>query len=103
MTVEIDEGLFDAEDPSVLDVAYFFNPFAETILIPGAKDFAADRFASRAAADIAAAERFLEAARVGARVITYCGFGGTIPAQYERLAQETWEAGVLELWEKRVS
>lgn len=102
VTAEIVEGSFDAEDPEAVDAAYLFNPFVETILLPGVEAFAADRFAGRTAADILTAERFLAAARTGVRVVTFCGFGGTIPAQYERLAQEAWDGGVLELWEKRV-
>lgn len=102
VSAEIVEGSFDAEDPSGIDAAYFFNPFVDTILLPGVEALAADRFAGRTAADILTAERFLAAARIGVRVVTFCGFGGMIPDQYERLAQEAWEGGVLELWEKRV-
>jgi tRNA A58 N-methylase Trm61 len=101
--VEVTDGSFEAEDPQRVDAAYFFNPFTETTLLPGLRDVAADHFAGRAAADIAAAERFLETARIGMRVVTFCGFGGAVPAAYERLAQEAWEGGVLELWEKRSS
>lgn len=86
--VEIASGTFDGEDAANVDAAYFFNPFAETILLPGVRDAAADQFAGRAANDVAAAETFLGTARVGTRIVTFCGFGGTIPADYERLAQE---------------
>lgn len=99
--VELADGEFDAEDPRRIDAAYFFNPFTETILLPNARDFAADRFAGRTAADIDAAEKFLERTRVGMRLVTFCGFGGTLPADYVQIAQETLEGGVLELWEKR--
>jgi SAM-dependent methyltransferase len=99
--VDFGYGAFDAEDPECFDAAYFYNPFSETILLPGAQDFAADRFAGRMAADVAAAERFLRGARVGTRVVTYCGFGGTVPFDYELLTQETWEGGALKLWLKR--
>jgi hypothetical protein len=50
------------------------------------------------AEDVAAAEKFLAGARVGARIVTYCGFGGRIPDDYERLAHEAWEGGALEVW-----
>ena len=98
--MELADGEFDAEDPQRVDAAYFFNPFTETIVLPRVRDFAVDRCAGRAAADIAAAENCLEATRVGMRLVTFCGFGGTPPASYERLAHETWE-GIHELWEKR--
>jgi SAM-dependent methyltransferase len=101
VVVDIADGSFDAEDPELVDAAYFFNPFTETIALPGMQEFAADRFAGRTAADVLAAERFLAAARVGMRVVTFCGFGGAVPDQYERLTEEVWDRGVLELWEKR--
>jgi hypothetical protein len=101
--VEIADGPFDGEDPRELEAAYLFNPFTETIHLPGACDFAADRRAARAAADIAVAETFLASARLGMRVVTYCGFGGTVPTTYERIAREVWEGGALELWEKRTA
>lgn len=64
-------------------------------------DFAADRSGARTAADIVTAEGVLAAARVGVRIVTFCGFGGTMPSQYERLTQEPWDGGLLELWQKR--
>lgn len=99
--VELVEGAFDAKDAEAVDAAYFFNPFTETILLPGVQDFAADRFGGRTAEDILTAERFLAAARAGTRVVTFCGFGGAFPLQYERLSEEVWDGGALELWEKR--
>ena len=51
--------------------------------------------------DITVATTFLDAARVGMRVVTYCGFGGTLPGGYERLEQEGEDGALLELWEKR--
>lgn len=99
--IEIESGTFESEDVASVETMYFFNPFAETILLPGVRDVAADRFAGRAARDIAAAEEFLQKARVGTRLVTFCGFGGAVPMDYERLAQEAWDGGVLEVWVKR--
>lgn len=102
IAVEIADGTFDMEDPQRFDALYLFNPFTETLLLPGlVRDVPADRFGRRGAEDVAAAERFLERARAGVRVVTFCGFGGAIPVGYERLALEMWEGGALELWEKR--
>ncbi len=98
--VNLVEGSFDAVDPSSIDIVYLFNPFMETILLPGALEFAANRSVGRIAADIAAAERLLEQARVGARVVTFFGFGGEVPPAYELRAKETWDGGELEVWEK---
>lgn len=99
--VEIVNGSFESEDAERFDAAYLFNPFTETLLLPGTRDVPADRFAARAAADVASAENFLRTARIGMRVVTFCGFGGTVPPDYTRLTLEVMEAGVLELWEKR--
>lgn len=99
--VDFREGTFIDEDPKVYDAAYFFNPFTETILLPGMQEFAADRNAGRSGADVTAAEIFLGSAPPGFRVATFCGFGGRVPPEYERVTQETWEGGVLESWLKR--
>lgn len=98
--VEIDGGEFDPHETEGVDVAYLFNPFAETILLPGRRVPASDRFARRAAEDIASAELFLEEARPGTRVVTFCGFGGAMPDDYERRASEVWDGGALEIWVK---
>lgn len=101
--VEVDfvEGSFTDEEPQAFDAAYLFNPFVEAILLPGLHDYAADRFAGRIAADIDGAERFLRQMRVGARVVTFCGFGGDLPPEFVQVSTETWDGGELALWEKR--
>ena len=101
--VDFADGPFDAEDPRRIDAAYLFNPFTETILLPADRDFAADRFAGRTEADVVAAEAFLARARVGTRVAPFFGFGGQVPADYELLAQETCDGGMLEVWERRLA
>jgi hypothetical protein len=67
------------------------------------RDAVGDRFAEQAAIDVIAANAFLQKARVGARIVTFCGFGGTVPSEFERVAREAWDDGVLELWVKRAS
>ena len=49
--------------------------------------------------DVAAAERFLSRAPYGTRVVTYCGWGGSMPKDYELVLRERC-AGLLELWRK---
>lgn len=48
--------------------------------------------------DVTATERFLERAKSGTRVVTYCGWGGSMPAGYELVLRE--RAGTLDLWTK---
>lgn len=100
---EVQVGTFESEDVTAVDAIYLFNPFVETILLPGVREVAGDRFAGRAAMDIATAEASLQRARVGTRLVTFCGFGGAVPLDYERLAQEAWDGGVLEVWVKRAA
>lgn len=102
VSVEIADGTLDGEDPSSTDALYFFNPFAEALYLPGAAmEESAEERAARARHDVASAERFLERARVGARVATFFGFGGRMPSSFERVKREACAGGVLELWEKR--
>jgi len=99
--IEIEAAAFDPRACEDVDVVYLFNPFAETLLLPGVVDFAADRGAARMAEDIAAVEELLARAPRGLRVATFCGFGGLIPDDYRRLAKENWDGGQLEVWDKR--
>jgi predicted RNA methylase len=100
--IDVVDGTFDSKDADHADVdaVYLFNPFVEALFLPEVGELAGVD-AARTAADIAAAEAFLAAARVGVRVVTFCGFGGTVPDTYDRCVSEAWEGGVLELWEKR--
>lgn len=102
VAVDIRDGTFghDDDDLEEVDAAYFFNPFKETIPLTGAAT--EEPTASSVANSIAATEAFLDGARIGMRIVTYCGFGGVIPPSYERLASEVWNEGALELWEKRL-
>lgn len=68
-----------AIDWSSFEALYFFNPFD-----PGT--------------DVARVEARLAGLRPGVRVVTYCGFGGAIPAGYDLMARETIEHGELALW-----
>jgi SAM-dependent methyltransferase len=99
--IEIIEGEFDSGHAEHLDAAYIFNPFVELIPLPGEGGLPAEAAGARALQDISTAELFLERARPGIRVATYCGFGGVVPSTYRRLAKESWEGGQLEVWEKR--
>lgn len=101
--VDLREAEFANQDMKDVDAVYFFNPFAEAILLPGVEDFGADRRAGKFGEDVVAAERLLAEAHVGLRLVTFCGFGGTVPSTYERLAEEAWDGGVLELWVKRAA
>lgn len=91
---------FEEAEPRDFDGVYLFNPFAESLCrsvhwIDASIDLDERRFER----EVTAAQSFLRAARVGTRVVTYCGFGGDIPTGYVQVCRERW-AGSLELWIK---
>lgn len=95
-------GTIEDVDISEFDALYFFNPFEENMLherhwLDGTVSLSEARYY----ADIARAEALLDAARVGTRVVTYHGFGGTMPLSYHRALRERCRSGHLELWVKR--
>lgn len=99
--VDFVHGTLEDEDASEVDGVYLFNPFAENISSPRDRldktvELSLDRFWR----DVATTERFLRAARPGTRVVTYCGFGGSMPEDYV-LAHREQHSSTLELWIKR--
>lgn len=99
--VAFKRGTLDDCDPGVVDGVYFFNPFLENLCPPEDwLDTTVELGPERFVRDIARAEAFLRAARVGTKVVTYCGFGGRIPRGYERVFAEN-RGGLLELWVKQ--
>jgi SAM-dependent methyltransferase len=100
--LEIAEASLEPDLAPSFDAAYFFNPFVLPLLLPGISIYAADRYAGRAAVDVAAAEAFFSRARPNMRIATFCGFGGVVPPSYERRVHEPWDGGLLELWCKVV-
>ncbi len=101
--VEFVHGTLDTQDPTAVDGIYLFNPFAENLSpmrdrIDDSVELSPERFRR----DVAATERFLRGARVGTRVVTYCGFGGAMPEEYV-LNHREWHGSNLELWVKTKS
>lgn len=67
---------------------YFFNPFGESLL-QYPFDHSVDVSSSRSLRDVFAAEQLLQNAPDGTYVITYNGFGGTLPPGYQLLRSAT--------------
>jgi predicted RNA methylase len=95
-------GALGSVTAPVGDAYYFFNPFgdywfgADCPLEAGA-EFTDTQYA----VDVAAAEDLLRRAPLGTWILTYNGFGGRVPADYE-LVRVDWElSGVLRLWRKQ--
>jgi predicted RNA methylase len=80
--VELLEGEFGEVRPPAATCYYFFNPFGESLLQYHLDD-RVEVSASRTLRDIYAAEQLLSQAPSGGFVITYNGFGGTLPPGYE--------------------
>lgn len=96
-----DGGTIDEQDAAAIDGFYLFNPFAENLCtttdrLDGTVELSAKRFSS----DVDATELLLAKARVGARVVTYCGFGGDTPEGFVLAVRERCGGGTLELWVK---
>ena len=101
--VEIDfvHGSVATHDPSRYTGFYLFNPFAENV---ASREDHLDETVELCREiywrDVAATQTFFARARLGTRIVTYCGWGGTMPPGYELVSSERC-AGPLELWEKR--
>jgi len=77
------------------DAFYFYNPFTTLMLAPHASPFL--RYAT-IQGTLRRIEQRLATARVGARVVTYHGFGGKLPAGYRLISREPAGSDALELW-----
>jgi predicted RNA methylase len=93
-------GVLDPTDARDIDGVYLFNPFGEN-LAPEEDwiDKTVELSEARFRRDLAIANDFFRVARVGTRVVTYCGFGGRLPREYALITREHC-AGRLELWVK---
>lgn len=83
------------------DGFYLFNPFEENVRGPsdhldGTVELSPQRYQD----DVAQVERGLLRARIGARVVTYNGFGGLFPSSYHLARSEPAGDAVLRLWIK---
>jgi hypothetical protein len=97
--VAFEHGRFEACAPESFDGFYLFNPFAEQLSTPGEWiDATIEHTSLSFLRHVARAEELFERARVGTRVVTYCGFGGTMPPSYTRVVVAL--GGKLELWVK---
>ena len=92
-------GDLDALDWGGFDSLYFYNPFEAVLFGPphGVGEDGAAHFA----AQVARAEHRLAQVAAGTRVVTFHGFGGTMPASFTRAASRQLDEGELVLWVQR--
>jgi SAM-dependent methyltransferase len=84
--VDFVTGAFGEVPIPAADCYYLFNPFGENLFPAGERlNDDADLSHARYLDDIDRAERLLSSVPIGGYVITYNGFGGTIPADFEEV------------------
>jgi len=97
-------GLFDGSRQCGVDAYYFFNSFGENLLAPEDRvdeDVELSKACFRA--DVVAAEHMLQRAPVGTHLLTYNGFGGTVPNCYSEVRVDRELPCVLRMWRKNSS
>jgi predicted RNA methylase len=100
VTAEFTHGTLADVDPESVNGLYLFNPFGENVAAADDHlDETVELSEERYRRDLATLDRFLQRARGGTRVVTYCGHGGEMPSPYV-LALREHCAGTLELWVK---
>ncbi len=80
---------------------YLFNPFGENLF--GREEWLdpdVELSDTRYEQDVAATERILSDAPAGTFVITYNGFGGTVPRAYQEVRVDRELPNVLRMWQK---
>jgi predicted RNA methylase len=89
-------GEMTSLDWGEFDGIYLFNPFEAELFDTSRLD--PDVAYARFAECVLETERRLSALRPGTRVVTYHGFGGTMPASFEMSAREPSGTDQLVLW-----
>lgn len=85
-------------DWSAYGAVYLFNPFTEACLKESVDPLT--RHAGYIH-EVLSVERKLAALHAGTMVATFHGFGGEMPAAFDRVDATTFDRGVLELWTHR--
>jgi SAM-dependent methyltransferase len=97
---------FVADDAEALDWSaysawYLFNPFSEHLPGCHAVDETIPRSPDRFRRYVEMVETRMDEAPIGTRVVTYYGFGGEMPLDWEQVGLERMHGGLLELWIKQ--
>lgn len=84
-----------AVDWTEFDSIYLFNPFEAALFAGDSENETAWQQFDR---QVSSVEERLARMPRGARVVTFHGFGGKMPASYVRVSSESVDSGELELW-----
>jgi predicted RNA methylase len=102
--VTILHGRLDDIPTDDFDAFYFYNPFGENLLARAVwLDDCVPLSRERYTADVSRARAVLACARRGTRVVTYHGYGGSMPPSYDLVHAERCEYGALQLWVKNAT
>lgn len=94
----VDDVLGEGPVPAA-DAYYLYNPFGENLFWKGERlDDEVELSEQRFARDVAAAEQLFESAPIGTLVLTYNGFGGRMPLDYEQARVDRTMPNMLRLW-----
>lgn len=95
------EGSLGDIAPPVADAYYLYNPFGENLYgTTDHLDETVELSATRYARDVAIVEDLLDRAEFGTCVLTYNGFGGRMPHDYEQIRVDRHLPSVLRMWRK---
>ena len=96
----VDDAVGEGPVPPA-EAYYLYNPFGENLFWYGERlDDEVELSEGRFARDVAAAEALFREVPVGTYVLTYNGFGGRLPADYEALRVDRTLPNMLRLWRK---
>lgn len=99
----VEGALGEVPTPSA-DAYYLFNPFGPYSIGPDHdSDPRVDYSEARLARDVAAARELLRRVPSGTCVVTFNGFGGRVPANYQQVRVERMFHSALCLWRKKRS
>lgn len=94
------EGALGETPLPAVDAYYLFNPFGENLLGVCEMEEHVELSADRYRRDVALVEDLLLRAPLGTCVVTYNGYGGSIPPSYRELNIERGLPNVLKMWRK---
>jgi len=95
------QGALGSISTPVADAYYLYNPFGE-YLFPSHDHVEkhGEPRGARYARDVAAVQALLRRARFGTCVLTYNGFGGHLPPNYQQIRVDNKLPNALQLWRK---
>lgn len=94
-------GDFDTVDCQRFDALYFYNPFGENVAPRASQlDETVELGRARFNRDIATAQAVLSRMPVGAYLVTYNGYGGRVPDNFDLLQAKVAGLSLLRLWRK---